>query len=76
MQSLGEYKTETNLLEFIHRIRFEPREFGSADYYFGYHWPGIYNSQTSTLKDPFTGKTISVEPVYLHQDSFIAKAVK
>jgi hypothetical protein len=76
VQLLDEYKSETNLIEFIHRVRFAPVEFGGAEYYFGYRWPGIYNRRLGCLKDPFSAKTVPVGPVYESGDSFIVKAVR
>ncbi len=73
-QSIESYRTETNFSEFVHRIRYEPRSFGDADYYVGLRWPGVYDAVTQNLKDPFTGKSLSAEPVYQLGDSFIVRA--
>jgi hypothetical protein len=75
-QSLDGYTTETNLIEFIHRTRFQPEAFGSADYYFGYRWSRIYNRNAGSLRDPFSEKSARVQPLYEQGDSFILKAVR
>jgi hypothetical protein len=68
--------TEGNLSAFVHGTRFEPCEFGNADYYFGYRCPGIYDTARAQLTDPHSGKTATVVPVYRHDDSFVLKAAR
>jgi len=68
--------TEGNLAAFVHSIRFEPCEFGDADYYFGCRCPGIYDPARAQLTEPHTGKTAAVAPIYRQNDSFLLKATK
>ncbi len=75
-QIFKDYETEANLPAFILRTRYDPREFGEADYYVGLGWPGIYDARGRSLRDPFTGKAVAVEPVYTNDRSFIVKAGK
>jgi hypothetical protein len=73
LQTAESHRTESNFSEFVHRIRYEPRSFGDADYYVGLRWPEIYDTVTKKLKDPLTGRILSAEPVYHQGDSFIVR---
>jgi hypothetical protein len=75
-QNIDSYKTESNLAEFVHRVRYEPRAFGDADYFVCYRWPGIYDPKSGILTDPKSAKKLAVKLIHEQGDSFIAKVLK
>jgi len=73
-QVVDSHKTEANFEEFVFRTEYSPGGFGEADYYVGLKWARIYDDAAHKLSDPFSGRSVDVEPVYRLSDSFILKA--